>query len=401
MNSPNTVHAKTIDQADMRSINRSAVLEYLRLGKTASRTEIAQHLRISLPTAGRIIDELLGSGLVRPTGQKQQQRGRGRELLELNAGENTVIGIDLGGSHISGAIVDLGGRILQDFHDSTVGGSGEENFRKLARFLKQILAQADKHPARVLGIAIGVPGILDSPTGTVRLAPGLAWDDFPLRQRLERITALPVILENDVNLAVLGEHWFGAGRGIRDLVMVAIGTGIGAGIILDGKLHRGHSEASGEVGYILPGVQFLGSQYPGFGALESVASGKGIADQAARTWSRMHAGKEAPGLEAADVFRAAREEQPWAVQVVAETVDYLSLALANLSACLDPELIILGGGIASSAGMLIEPIRRRLTGVIPRLPRIEGSQLNDQAAILGAVVRVFQNYTDYSVVHNG
>jgi predicted NBD/HSP70 family sugar kinase len=183
--------------------------------------------------------------------------------------------------------------------------------------------------------------------------------------------------------------------------MVAIGTGIGAGIILDGKLHRGHSEASGEVGYILPGVQFLGSQYPGFGALESVASGKGIADQAARTWSRMHAGKEPPDLDAADVFQAAREEQAWAVQVVAETVDYLSLALANLSACLDPELIILGGGIASSAGMLIEPIRRRLTGVIPRLPRIEGSQLNDQAAILGAVVRVFQNYTDYSVVHNG
>ena len=101
------------------------------------------------------------------------------------------------------------------------------------------------------------------------------------------------------------------------------------------------------------------------------------------------------------MFQAAREEQAWAVQVVAETMDYLSLALANLSVCLDPELIILGGGIACSAGMLIEPIRRRLTGVIPRLPRIEGSQLNDQAAILGAVVRVFQNYTDYSVVHNG
>jgi glucokinase len=242
---------------------------------------------------------------------------------------------------------------------------------------------------------------MDSRTGIVKLAPGLAWNDFSLLQRLEQITDLPVYLENDVNLATLGEHWFGAGQGVRDLVMIAIGTGIGAGIILDGKLHRGYAEASGEIGYILPGVHFLDNQYPGFGALESVASGKGIAEQAAKKWSGLYGTRKMPEMEAADVFQAAREGQVWAVQVVAETVDYLSLALASVIVCLDPELVILGGGIAGSAGMLIEPIRKRLTGVIPRLPRFEESLLNDQAAILGAVVRVFQKYTDYSVVHNG
>jgi predicted NBD/HSP70 family sugar kinase len=106
-------------------------------------------------------------------------------------------------------------------------------------------------------------------------------------------------------------------------------------------------------------------------------------------------------MEAADVFQAAQERQAWAVQVVTETVDYLSLALANVIVCLDPELVILGGGVAGSAGMLIEPIRKRLTGVIPRLPRIEEALLNDKAAILGAVVRVFQIFTDYSVVQSG
>lgn len=385
----------------MRNINRSAILDYLRLVGTASRTELAHELNISLPSIARIVEQLIGTGLVRSTGQKVSGRGRSRDLLELNVDENLVIGIDLGGSHVSGALVNLGGHILHEYRDSIIGGNGEENYQKLAAFLQRILAEAQTQSARILGIAIGVPGILDSQTGIVRLAPGLGWKDFPLLQRLEQTTALQITLENDVNLAALGEQWFGAGRGVRDLVMVAIGTGIGAGIILDGKLHRGSSEASGEVGYILPGVQFLDKKYPGFGALESVASGKGIAEQAALRWSGFHQGQEAPSMDAEDVFQAAQEGQAWALQVVAETVDYLSLALANVIVCLDPELVILGGGIAGSAHMLIEPIKNRLTGVIPRVPRIEESLLNDQAPLLGAVVCAFQKYIDYSVVHNG
>jgi glucokinase len=401
MSDRNNLHPKTIAQAEMRNINRSAVLEYLRRVKTTSRTEIAGQLNISLPSIARIIDQLIESGLVRSTGLKEQSRGRSRDLLELNVKDNIVIGVDLGGSHISGAMVNLGGGILHEFRDSIIGGNGDENYHKLAGFLQMIITHAKKQDSRILGIAIGVPGILDSQTGIVKLAPGLAWKDYPLLQQLEQITDLPIILENDVNLATLGEHWFGAGQGVNDLVMVAVGTGIGAGIILDGKLHRGYSESSGEIGYFLPGIQFLDNQYPGFGALESVASGKGIAEQAAKKWSNFHRTQKIPEMEAADVFQAAREGQVWAAQVVAETVDYLSLALANVIVCLDPELVILGGGIAGSASMLIEPIKKRLAGVIPRLPRIEESLLNDQAAILGAVVRVFQKYTDYSVVHNG
>ncbi len=385
----------------MRNINRSAVLEYLRLARTASRTEIAHRLQISLPSTARIIEQLIAAGLVRSTGRVEQSRGRGRDLLELNTAENLVIGIDLGGSHISGALVNLGGEVLHEYRDSSIGGSGEENYRKLADFLQSLIAQAGQQPGRLLGIAIGVPGILDDSAGVVKLAPGLDWKEFPLQDRLQQVTDLPLLLENDVNLAALGEHWFGGGQGVRDLVMVAVGTGIGAGIILDGKLHRGWSGASGEVGYILPGVAFLENQYPGFGALESVASGKGIAAQAATKWSSLHPGQPLPEMEAEQVFQAAREGQDWATQVVAKTVDYLSLAFANIIVCLDPELVLLGGGIAGSAGMLLDPIRKRLMGVIPRLPRIEESSLGDQAALLGAVVRVFQKVTDYTAVHAG
>ena len=186
MTDQHNFHPQTIAQAEMRNINRSAVLEYLRLVKTCSRTEIARQLKISLPSIARIIEQLIGSGLVRSTGQKERSRGRGRDLLELNVDDNLVIGIDLGGSHISGALVNLGGEILHGFREQFVWGSAEENYKELASFLQAILTQAKGQPSRVLGIAIGVPGIMDSRTGIVKLAPSLDWVDFPLLQKLEQ-----------------------------------------------------------------------------------------------------------------------------------------------------------------------------------------------------------------------
>lgn len=389
-----------IDQSEMRSINRSAILEYLRLAREASRTEIAEQLRLSLPSVSRIVEGLIEAGLVRQMGKKQDSAGlgRGRELLELNVEQNLVVGIDLGGSHICGGLVNLGGEVLREYEDSAPSDKPHENYRKVADFLKAILSDATKEPARVLGVGIGVPGILDRKTGTVVLSPAMSWNNFPLLEKLEKITFLPILIENDVNLAALGEHWFGAGQSARDMMMIAIGTGIGAGIILNGALYRGFTEAAGEIGYLVPGIEYLERQYPGFGALESVASGTGIAERALGHLSRLPGGRSAPPPEAADVFASASAGQAWAQQTVKETIDYLSLAIANIVSCLDPELVILGGGVAGSADMLIPPIIERLQGIIPRVPRIEKSLLGDKAAILGTVEQVFKKHTGYHSV---
>jgi len=385
----------------MRAINRSAVLEFLRLTKTASRTEIAKQLNISKPTVMRIIDQLMEDGLVYSTGQKEGQRGRSRDLLALNEKDNFVIGIDVGGSHISGAIANIGGEMVYEIECAVEWTCAEENFETLRNFIQSILIQPMGQTSRVLGIAIGVPGIIERQSGIVKIAPSLNWKDYPLLHKLNEIVDLPILIENDVNLGVLGEYWFGAGVGINDLVMIAIGTGIGAGIILDSKLHRGYQESSGEIGYILPGTQFLDHQYPGFGALEIVTSGKAIAERGLSRFTELNPDKLVPEINAADVFQAAREGQTWAAQIVAETVDYLSLAIANVTVCFDPELIILSGGVSDAADLLIEPIKKRIAGVIPRVPRIEQSQLKGKAVILGAVVRVFQKVTGYAVVDRG
>lgn len=395
----NSLKFTTIAQTEMRAINRSAVLEYLRLAKTASRTELSQELNISKPTVMRIVDDLLSDGLVIPLEEREKGSRRSRELLSLNTLHNLVIGVDLGGSHISGIVANIGGEILYSKRIAEKWAGSEENFQIVAQFLSALTKEVEKHTGKVLGIAIGVPGIVESKNGMVKLAPSLNWTDFPLLEKLTPLFNIPVIVENDVNLAVLGENWFGIGEGVDNMVMMSIGTGIGAGILLDGKLHRGYRDSSGEIGYLLPGVKFLDNQYPGFGALESFASCKGIAERAVEYLKSSVPNQDLSSVDAAMVFNAAREGQQWAQKIVSETVDYLSLAIANISVSFDPELIIIGGGISGSLDMLIEPIQKRLKNVIPFVPKIEGSILQGNAPLLGAVVRVFQKREDYTVVH--
>ncbi|PKO03685.1 MAG: hypothetical protein CVU43_01460 [Chloroflexi bacterium HGW-Chloroflexi-5] len=396
---PSISRFKTIAQTEMRAINRSAVLEYLRLSKTASRTELSTELMISKPTVMRIVDDLLAAGLIISLDEREKGARRSRELLALNAPNNLVLGVDIGGSHISAIIATIGGEILYQNRTAVNWSSSESNYQTLIQYIKDLRKEALSFPVNILGIAIGVPGIIDSTNGVVRIAPSLNWHNFPLLEKLESALDIPVIVENDVNLAVLGENWFGIGEGVNNLVMISVGTGIGSGIILDGKLHRGFRDSSGEIGYLLPGVQYLDNQYPGFGALESLASCSGITDRAIKALKSTATHFDISKVDAQFVFDQAREGQTWAKNIVNETVDFLSLAIANISVCFDPELIIIGGGIAGSIDMLIAPIQKRLMNVIPFVPKLEGSRLMNNAPLLGAVVRVFQKCEDYTVVH--
>jgi glucokinase len=345
------------------------------------------------------VDDLIADELIIPLDEREKGTRRSRELLALNTSNNLVLGIDIGGSHISGIVATIGGDILFQDRISEKWSNGETNFQTLLSFVQNLHLEAQKFNSKILGLAIGVPGIVDSSNGIVKLAPSLNWKNFPLLEGLQSLINIPVVIENDVNLAVLGENWFGIGEGVNNLVMISIGTGIGAGIILDGKLHRGFRDSSGEIGYMLPGIRYLDNQYPGFGALESLASCKGIEERAFQYLKTTSPNLDTSLLEAANVFAFARDGQVWAKTIIDETIDFLALAIANISVCFDPELIIIGGGISGSVDMLIEPIQKRLKKVIPFVPKIKGSLLLNNAPLLGAVVRVFQKCEDYTVVH--
>lgn len=181
--------------------------------------------------------------------------------------------------------------------------------------------------------------------------------------------------------------------------MVAIGTGIGAGIIIDGALYRGASEASGEIGNMLPGCEFLGRNFEDFGALESVASGTGIADRARAILKVSRSSDGLDSLTSEDVFEAAKQGETWACTIINETVDYLAIAIANLAVAFDPELIVLGGGVSGSADMLVEPILKRMQGTIPTLPKLVVSSLGLRAGVMGAITNVLHNTSNFYVVH--
>lgn len=382
----------------MRSINRSAVLDVLRQNSPIARSQIANRLNISLPTVMRVVDDLIAEDLVRPQGSSEATKGRPRSLLEFNGKAHAVVGIDLGGTRMFGALADLSGTIQHELRSPLNASDRDSSLQYLCNLIQSLLDAPRPPGQRIRGIGVGAPGVTLCREGIVTWAPSLGWRDLPLRDILREHFNLPVWVENDVNLAALGELGYGAGQGARDLVCIAIGTGIGAGIIIDGSLYRGHNEASGEIGYMVPGIEFLGRRYDQFGALETLASGTGVAERARQLLVAEGVPPPPEGLDAECVFAAARGGQQWAQRVVDETIDYLSLAIANISALLNPELIILGGGIARSADLLIEPILRRLEGVIPCVPRLVASSLGRRATVMGAIALVLNATTEQFVV---
>jgi glucokinase-like ROK family protein len=389
----------TITASAMRDINRSAILEIIRRESPISRTAIGDRLNVSLPTVMRIVDELIEEGFIRLQGTTEWSGGRRRPLIEFNSDGGVVLGVDMGGTKMYGALSDLGGNILDEVNIGHHGTSGEESFNYLTKLIDELLASPKVDRQRVRGIGVGAPGVTLHEQGIVTWAYTLHWDNFPLKSRLAERYDLPIIVDNDVNLAALGELWFGAGQNIQDMILIAVGTGIGAGVIIDGALYRGSNEASGEIGNMIPGREFLGKNYKDFGALESVASGTGIAARARELLKSHRSQAELLSLTAEDVFEAARKGESWAWKVINETVDYLSIAIANLVSAFDPEVVVLGGGVSRSADMLITPIMDRIKVAIPNPPKLVVSNLGLRATVMGAITNVLHNTSNFYVVH--
>lgn len=313
---------------------------------------------------------------------------RSQPEMEFNAETHVAIGIDVGGTKMFGVVADLVGNIQHEIYRPHGKDPISEGYTWLTELIQQLLDAPRPEIQKVQGICIGVPSITLSEQGIVKWAPTFGWRDFPLRDKLAERFGLPVFVENDVNLATLGEWGFGAGQGMKNVVCMFIGTGIGGGIIMNGQLYQGHNQAAGEIGWMVPDRTMLHhNAIAGFGGLESLASGKGIAERANRQYP------QATPLTARDVFAAARAGESWAEALIEETADYLSIGVANISALLNPEAIIIGGGVGEANDLLIDSIRKRLENVIQFIPKILPAQLGKYGPALGAVKRVLEMIT--------
>ncbi len=307
------------------------------------------------------------------------------------------VGIDLGGTKINTALVDAAGRIIsQDYRETRAAEGPTAVVERMVDAAFRVIAGAGIVPTRVRAVGVGAPGPIDSRVGTVVAPPNLpGWVNIPLGEQIARALALPTFLENDANAAALGEHRFGAGRGARHMVYVTVSTGIGGGFIFDGRLYSGATGGAAEVGHmtILPRGPHCGCGRRG--CLEALASGTAIAREGRELVARgivtrlaELAGGDPANVEARLVAQAAMEGDVEAQEIIDEAMMYLGLGMANLVNLLNPEVLVIGGGLTNMGETLFEPVRRtvreRAFRTAAEAVRIVPAELGDNAGVLGA-----------------
>jgi glucokinase len=307
-----------------------------------------------------------------------------------------VLGLDIGGTKMRAAIADMRGDLLAEARMRTVKYQGQPNYGEIFTHLRNDLIKRSYVDGTTLGaVGVSVAGIVDPITGYIVMAPNTTvQEDFDLRTIIENELNLPVLIDNDVNLAAVGEHWKGAAQGCNNFIFVAIGTGVGAGIFVNGRLYHGAHNAAGRLGHLyVQGSEVI--EAGTLGALERHASGAAIAEAVRerlkhRSMSSQQselAKLDVNRLTSEDVWAAAAQGDQLALNVLNEVFDTLALGLANAALLLDPELIVLGGGVSSAGDALLIPLRERLSALLmhPIAPRIELSQLGSIAQLYGAV----------------
>ncbi|MDQ3461023.1 MAG: ROK family transcriptional regulator [Deinococcota bacterium] len=362
------------------------ILELIRHQGPLSRAEIARRLGVSKPTVSAGVQLLLGAGLVREGGYAESEGGRRAILIDFNAEAGFVIGMDVGGSAARAALADLQGRVLASHQEPTGHGDAAALLAQLGGIKRRLTAQIGVDERRVLAVAVGTPGVIDPVLGMVRYAPNLpALEDPAFIHHIGEALGEQVSLENDVNMATLGEQWQGAGQGLSDFVFVSIGTGLGLGLMMDGRLYRGTAGRAGEFGY----APLLGQPDSN---LEELLCGP--------TLARRHreAGGGGSPEEAFDEALAGRQPGKG---VIEGFLEHLSLALATLASLLDPQAIILGGGVGSRCAPFLGELHAKLARLSPILPPLAVSTLRGEAGIYGALAVALQESRPLTLLEGG
>lgn len=311
--------------------------------------------------------------------------------------ENYVVGVDLGGTKIYTALADSRGHIISEVKVPTGATEGSNAvINRIAETFYRVVFLAQPVRVAPLVLGIGSPGTLDPVNGVVYKSPNLGWHDVPLVEKIKGIIGIPVLLENDANLAALGEHSMGAGRGTRDMVYVTVSTGIGGGLILDGRIYRGAWGGAGEAGHMVLDPDGPLCSCGRRGCLESMASGTAMANRAKELVAAgrgkailLEAGGNPGVITAATVSKAAGAGDPEAKKIISDAGAYFGMGLANIINLINPERVVLGGGALQVGRDFWDSMKKELTArtLAPARDkvRVVKSGLGEKSGLLGAV----------------
>jgi glucokinase len=354
--------------------------------------EVSRHPFLELRAADRRLK--LSSSAVRNQTEKLRRAGliihaEGRRAIRLNPDYGYLVGIDMGASHLRFALADFSGETISDAVEKVRPEDGpSRTISQIKKGIRRLIPMGKRSRLRAVGMA--VPSAVDPRSGLVLMANNLpGWKNINLKRELEKEFRFPISIENDANMAAIGEHWHGVARDVDNFVFIALGTGIGSGIFVNGRLYVGRTGAAGE-------LQFLHVEWPRWnedfgdtGYFESYASGQGIATLG-RKLMKSRPSTQASGLaetrDALFVFEAFRKGNRKARKALETIFTILGVGIANIVGVLDPDMIVLGGGISRGAPeFMLQTASRVAQKIQPNCPPILVSKLGEQAQTYGAI----------------
>jgi len=373
-----------------------------------SRPDVARRTQLSKPTVNEVVDELLAAAYLNESPEDGDTRprrpGPRARLLTFNASLGHVLGIDIGAIKIVVLVADLSGNILAVNRRRTSNrarSDPEALLQEVRATARAALRSCSLSVSSLVAVGVGTPGVINPASGAVTLAPQLGgWEGIHLGSLLSPSFPCPVLVENEVRLSVLAERWRGAAKGVENALYIQIGVGIGAGILIDGEIYRGATGAAGEIGY-LPLVEGNEQDGNGFGPYEYAAGGVAFARLGQRIAStprgaflRMLAGRDPEGVDAEVVFEAARHGDVAAVEIVNTLVERIARGIASAVVILNPEVVIVGGGVSRAGMTLMTPLERCVRDLVPLPVRLVLSTLGEESVALGAVHHALQSTED-------
>jgi len=373
-----------------------------------SRAEISRQLDLSRSTVTEIVKELIPTGLVAEVGNGESSGGRKPILLEFQDDAKVILGIDIGATHVSVAMTNLRGKLLLwKERDFPVREDSEGTHKLIDELCNECLSSLNHGSEMLLSIGVSVPSPVD-PIRPEYLSETIipAWHGKSGLERLREKYGVPVYLDNDANLGALAEHWWGAGKGVNDLIYIKISNGIGAGYILGGKLYRGSKGIAGEMSHmpIDPNGRLCGCGLRG--CLATVLSAWALKERVnvlSVLYPQSILAEGDPSI--IDIESAALYGDPLAMQVVAEATDYLTSAITSLVNLMNPAMIILGGSLSRLGDLVINPIQERInsTALVKDLSKtkLKQSELEPKGIAIGAAtLAIEQAFSDPKILRN-
>jgi len=350
---------RTANRQLIRAINRSTILNLIKIGGAVSRTGIVRLAGLSPATVSEITANLIAEGLIYEKAAGGSTGGRPPILLALNRDAAFVVGLKLAERQISAALTDIEATIL---HTLTVPAAENTSVERavvaMAQGVEQVIAQSSVARDRVTGVGVGLAGIIDAERGVCRYSPILGWRDVPLGQLLKERIGIPVHIDNDVNTLTMAEKWFGAGQGIDDFLVVTVGRGVGLGIVVNGQFYRGTRGGGGEFGHTVMDPDGPLCNCGKRGCLEAYVADPALLGQAREAAAQGELGDVTPDeLNVERVVELAQAGDETLREILAQAGRVLGRGVANLVNVFSPARIIISGEGVRTGDWLFEPMR--------------------------------------------